>query len=73
MGLCILELLKFVSFDDNLMLLAFLLCAPYMIYLSDLPVGYTSVWAFLSIVFLSVSLPFVLFFLFMQLTEPLEG
>jgi hypothetical protein len=73
MGLVLSALLDFVSFDDNLMLLGFLLCVPYMIYLSDLPVGDTSVWAFLSIVFLAVSLPFVLYFLFMQLTEPLEG
>lgn len=71
--LVIIWFLDNMTFDDNLGVLSFMVCLPYMLYLGDLPVGLTSVWAFLGTIFLSVSMPFVFWFLFMQLTEPLEG
>lgn len=73
MGLVLHAILKFIPFEDNLTLLAFLVSGPYIFYLTTLPVGYTSVWATMGIVFLAASTPLVLNFLFLQLTEPLEG
>lgn len=71
--LVVIWLLDAMTFDDNLGVLSFMICLPYVLYLGDLPIGLTSVWAFLGTIFLSVSFPFVFWFLFLQLTEPLKG
>lgn len=73
--LCVITiwLLDEVSFDDNLLLLALLVSLPYMIEISDAAGVDTNFAVFLGVVFLSVSTPLVLWFLFRQLAEVPEG
>lgn len=73
MCLSVIWFLGNMTFDDNLGVLSFMVCLPFVLYLSDLPTVNSTLPLFLGTIFLSVSLPFVFWFLFRQLAQPLEG
>lgn len=65
-------ILEAISFEDNLMMLAFLVTLPWIFYVTGLPGANDNIGMFLVTIFLAVSIPLVMVFLVFQLASPMK-
>lgn len=70
--LCIMFLVEAISYEENVYIMGFMVTLPFILYITELPTANANIFTFLGTVFLAVSIPLVVMFLFAELLIPVK-